>query len=164
MRHSFNVQFQREFGDDIEFARKHFPGDSEADQLRGQLGMELVGNERLINKSQLGSVRRTAQGTYYVDATFAWDTETEDRTAALQELRAELQNCYDVYGMAGLFNIVEDTFTPIQFSQDWAMRAAMGICHDLHEGHVPGCGICLSLENMQAAREYIADLLRREPQ
>lgn len=40
------------------------------------------------------------------------------------------------------------------------MIFAMSICHDLHEGHVPGCGKCLSLNDMQKARDYIAQLIR----
>lgn len=44
---------------------------------------------------------------------------------------------------------------------DRAMRAAMNIAHDLHEGYVPGCGK-LSLADMAAAREHIASIIRIE--
>lgn len=49
---------------------------------------------------------------------------------------------------------------------DAAMKAAMSICHDLHEGYVPGCGRCLALPNeeqsdMEKAREFIAETIRQ---
>lgn len=41
-----------------------------------------------------------------------------------------------------------------------AENAAKAICHDLHEGSVPGCdGKRLSLPDMPAAREYIAEIV-----
>jgi len=43
---------------------------------------------------------------------------------------------------------------------DTAMKAAMDICHDLNEGYIPGCGKCLSLVDMQDARETIAAIIR----
>jgi hypothetical protein len=44
---------------------------------------------------------------------------------------------------------------------DAAMKAAMSICHDLHEGYVPGCGKCLSNDDMEKAREFIAKTIRQ---
>ncbi len=46
-------------------------------------------------------------------------------------------------------------------NEDNAMRAAMNICHDLHEGHIPGCGKELSLADTQKAREHIAEIIRK---
>lgn len=42
---------------------------------------------------------------------------------------------------------------------DGAMKAAMAICHDLHEGHIDP-NYKMSLEVMAAAREHIAQLIR----
>lgn len=45
--------------------------------------------------------------------------------------------------------------------EDFAMRAAMNIGHDLHEGHIPGCDNGkLSLADSPAAREHIATIIR----
>lgn len=45
---------------------------------------------------------------------------------------------------------------------DPAVAAAMNICHDLHEGHVPGCGKCLTLEDTPAARLHLASIIREQ--
>jgi hypothetical protein len=40
-----------------------------------------------------------------------------------------------------------------------ADNVAADVCHDLHEGYVPGCGRCLSLADMQEARTFIASIV-----
>ena len=43
-----------------------------------------------------------------------------------------------------------------------AENAAKSICHDLHEGYVPGCGRCLSLMDTEAARSFIKESILQE--
>jgi hypothetical protein len=54
----------------------------------------------------------------------------------------------------------EQNTTLQEVNMDLAMKMAMNICHDLHEGYVPGCGRCLSLADMEKAREAIAAIIR----
>jgi len=44
--------------------------------------------------------------------------------------------------------------------EDPAYRAAMNIGHSLHEGFIPGCR--LSLADMMAARQHIAEIIREQ--
>ena len=52
-------------------------------------------------------IRLTGHGTYYIWAEFTFKSQ-ELHDVALQELRTVLQENYDKYGMAGLFDIEDE--------------------------------------------------------
>jgi hypothetical protein len=107
MRHEFAVDFQREEGDDLEFAQANYPDRPRAEQLTAQLCTELDENPA-VKGTYTVKAATIEHGAETFTLLFAFDTPEENREAALQLFRAVLQRTYDRYGMAGRFNIQAD--------------------------------------------------------
>jgi len=124
--HKFTVKFQREQGDDTVFAQALNPDKSPMEQLIEQFKHELNADPRyrhvqeyltntqfarIVNHDTrvmatyaIMGIRLTGKGMYYIWAEFTFKSQ-ELHDIALQELRTLLQETYDHFGVAGMFNI-----------------------------------------------------------
>ena len=103
--HAFHVQFKREIGEDLPFAKENYPKLPTANQqLAAQCVLEIEANRKFKGRCVVESVRRRGE-QYYVQTTMAYETDETDRDEARLSFCTQLQRCYDRWGMAGFFKI-----------------------------------------------------------
>ena len=124
-QHTFVVTFERDTGDDMEVIQARLPGiypNDPADWPKHlfvqQIFDELEENPSLRERFHIGGTvdkpmwdnafgwkRIGKNSEYTVTVQFIWPSDTAREKEAKRELVKELQRTYDVYGMAGFFQV-----------------------------------------------------------
>jgi hypothetical protein len=114
MVHKFTVIFERDTEEDLEPAQKNFEGYSRQDALQQQFFYELNCNADLLKKCagqyMCQDVRWAVGGGYFIIVKFPFIFDGS-RDEAYESFKALVQKGYDVYGMAGFFDIQLPTHT-----------------------------------------------------